>query len=117
MEEETTELDKENLKWQEVLTFFESRFGEDMDLQSILFLIGVQELGQGGKKFKKDEKISLLHIAVCRLLSEYGYYEFEGEDKDGWPHWKRNEKLPFLKPKEQEKLIKQAIFDYVKSQD
>ena len=30
--------------------------GEEIDLDAILFLIGVQELGVGKKRFKKDER-------------------------------------------------------------
>ena len=103
------EIEKE---WQMVLSRIRSQFGEDLDLQTVLFLIGVQELGKGHKNFGKDEKLGLMHIAVCTLLEGYGYYEFQGKDEDGWPHWKSTEKLPGLKPMEQERLIKQAIVLY-----
>jgi len=52
------------------------------------FLIGVQETGQGRKVFEKEEKQDLMHIGICKVLSLSGYYELEGLDKDGWPHWK-----------------------------
>ena len=80
----------------------------------ILFLIGVQELGKGPRKFSKRQKEELMHIANCRLFSELGFYELEGVDQDGWPHWKTNEKLPPLKPAQQQELVKQAIVDYFK---
>lgn len=99
--------------WQNALKKIQTVFGDNIDLQGALFIIGVHELGKGKSRFSKDQKLDLLHIAVCRLLSDYGYYEFEGTDKDGWPHYKRNEKLPHLKPLEQEKLIKQAIVNYM----
>ena len=57
------------------------------DLQTILFLIGVQELGRIPKeKFTKEEKRDLMHVAVCTLLEKDGYFEFEGRDQDGWQH-------------------------------
>lgn len=87
-------------------------FGEDIDLQAVLFLIGVQELGKGPKKFSKRQKLEVLHIAVCSLLVEYGYYEFEGYDQEGWPHYQRTEKLPSLNVKEQELLMKEAVVNY-----
>lgn len=90
------------------------QFGEDIDEQAILFLIGVQELGKGNVKLKKQEKLDVMHIAICTLLTPYGYYEYEGLDKDGWPHWKVNEKLPPLRPIQQELLIRQAIVEYFK---
>jgi hypothetical protein len=90
------------------------QFDGDIDLQGILFLIGVQELGKGRIKLNKNEKLDVMHIAICTLLTPYNYYEYEGLDKDGWPHWKVNEKLPPLKPAQQQQLIKQAIVDYFK---
>ena len=99
-------------EWQNVLKRVRSQFGEDIELQGVLFLIGVHELGKGHQVFGKDEKLGLIHIAVCTLLEGYGYYEFQGKDEDGWPHWKSTEKLPSLKPMEQERLVKQAIVLY-----
>lgn len=101
-----------DLKFQKALNQLEDQFGENIDLQGALFLIGVQELGKGARKFNKRQKLEVLHIAVCRLLSDYGYYEFEGYDKDGWPHYRRTEKLPGISPKEQEKLMKEAVVNY-----
>ena len=62
----------------------------------------------------KDEKINLLHIAICKLLSNYGYYEYAGKDNEGWPHWKTNTELPELKPGEQTRLMKEAAILYFK---
>ena len=86
--------------------------GDVLNLDSIIYLIGVQELGQGKKAFKKDEKINLMHIAICKLLEPYGYYEFDFFDKDGWPHYKIVTDLPNLKPGEQTVLMKEAIIHY-----
>ena len=73
-------------KWQETLEVASKNFGEKLDYSAILLLIGLQELGIFDLKFKKDQKLELMHIAVCTLLEPYGYYEFEGRDVDGWPH-------------------------------
>jgi hypothetical protein len=86
--------------------------GDVLNLDSIIYLIGVQELGQGKKAFKKDEKINLMHIAICKLLEPYGYYEFDFFDKDGWPHYNIVTDLPNLKPGEQAVLMKEAIIHY-----
>jgi len=101
-------------RWEDLVEFISKEFGqgETLDLQAILFLIGIQELGKGMCDFNKEEKMDLLHVAICRLLSNYGYYEFEGRDKDGWPHYKTNEKLPPLKPGEQTILMKEAAILY-----
>lgn len=101
-------------KWEKLVKKLSSRFspGEELDLNGILFLIGVQESGKGPRKFKKDEKINLMHIAICRLLEPYGFYSFEGFDEDGWPHYQLNEELPALKAGEQSILMKTAILSY-----
>jgi hypothetical protein len=87
--------------------------GKQVDLQGALFLIGVQELGQGIKIFSKEEKQDLMHIATCRVLSPLGYFRLLGHDADGWPIWEANEELPFLKMQEQDKLLKTCIADYL----
>ena len=86
--------------------------GDILNLDSIIYLIGVQELGQGKRVFKKDEKVNLMHIAICKLLEPYGYYEFDFFDKDGWPHYKLITDLPNLKHGEQTVLMKEAIIHY-----
>ena len=100
------------LRFRELTKELEKNFGPDLDTQAILFLIGVQELGQGYKEFTKQEKTELFHIAICTLLEPYGYYEFEGRDEDGWPHFKLCKQLPPLEHKEQQFLLKEAMLEY-----
>ncbi len=101
-------------RWERVVQILSDRFskGEDLDLDAIIYLIGVQELGKVHSKFKKDEKVNLMHIAICRLLEPYGYYEFDYVDREGWPHYKVRETLPPLKAGEQSVLMKEAIVNY-----
>lgn len=101
-------------RWEQLVTILSNKFadGETLDLDAIIYLVGIQELGQFHKKFKKDEKVNLMHIAICRLLEPYGYYEFDFFDKDGWPHYRVKEQLPPLKAGEQSVLMKSAIVDY-----
>ncbi|ARN78358.1 hypothetical protein BST97_10365 [Nonlabens spongiae] len=102
-------------RWVHTVAFFQERFGdgEEMDLDAILFIIGVQELGQLHRKFKKDEKLQLMHIAICRVLEPYGYYEFSHFDDEKWPHYELKENLPSLKAGEQSLLMKEAIVNYM----
>jgi hypothetical protein len=101
-------------RWENVVKILSNQFaeGDELDLDAIIYLIGVQELGKVKQTFKKDEKINLMHIAICRLLEPYGYYEFEFYDNDGWPHYKVKEELPPLKAGEQSVLMKEAIVNY-----
>jgi hypothetical protein len=81
--------------WASLIGSIESMIGKKpKDLNSVLFLIGVQELGKGKNFFSKEEKQDLMHIGICKVLSLSGYYELEGLDRDGWPHWKMVKKLP-----------------------
>ena len=99
--------------WEAAMKRAEERFGQPMDLQALLFVIGVNELGQGPRRLNKDQKIDVMHMAVCSLLEPYGYYEFLGKDQDGWPHFERTERLPKLGANEQEKLMKEAVLSYI----
>ena len=69
-------------------------------------------MGKGHLKLNKNQKLDVIHIAVCALLSLWGYYEFKGSDEERWPYWKSTKKLPNLSPKEQDKLIKDTVIEY-----
>ena len=101
-------------KWEYLKTKLSQQFadGDELNIDGIIYLIGVQELGQGHRTFKKDEKMNLMHIAICKLLESYGYYEFDFFDEEGWPHYKSLTELPVLKPGEQAVLMKEAIINY-----
>ncbi len=103
--------------WQKLRFFIAETIGKKpTDLNSILFLIGVQELGQGQKVFTKEQKQDLMHIAICRVLSIAGFYELDGIDEEGWPHWKLIKKLPFNDLLLQEKLLKHFTLEYFKQE-
>lgn len=103
--------------WNLLIGTLESMIGKrPTDLNAVLFLIGVQELGKGTHHFSKEEKQDLMHIAICRVLSISGFYELEGIDEDGWPHWKPGKPLPHFDLLEQEKLLKMHVIDYFKEE-
>ena len=101
-------------KWHAVLRQVAEKMGgrKPKDLNAVLFLIGIQELGQGAKLFSKEEKQDLMHIAICKVLSYSGFYELEGLDEGGWPHWKLVKALPHFDLLEQEKLLKIHVLEY-----
>jgi hypothetical protein len=98
--------------WRLLQKELEERFGMPVDFQAALYLIGVQELGKWQQKFKKDDKVNIMHIAICTLLEPYGYYEYKGRDDDGWPHWETKSQLPPLKSGQQLVLMKEAMLTY-----
>jgi hypothetical protein len=109
---ELSETDDLALAWKALLMHLEPTFGRLPDLNAILFLIGVQELGQGLRAFSKEEKQDLMHWAICRVLSISEFYEAEGKDKDGWVHWKPTKKMPYLDLNTQEKVLQEHILLY-----
>jgi hypothetical protein len=99
--------------WSSLLSSMEAMIGvKPKDLNAVLFLIGVQELGKGKKIFSKEEKQDLMHIGICKVLSLSGYYRLEGLDQDGWPHWEMIKKLPHFDLLEQERLLKMHVIEY-----
>jgi len=101
-------------RWDYLVEKLSEKFsdGDPLELDAIIYLVGVQELGQYHRKYKKDDKLDLMHIAICRLLEPYGFYEFSFFDEDGWPHYNVLEELPSLKAGEQTVLMKEAIVSY-----
>ncbi|WP_430908781.1 hypothetical protein [Maribacter sp. 2-571] len=101
-------------RWEMLVKKLSDQFsdGDALELDSIIYLVGIQELGQYHRKYKKDQKLDLMHIAICRLLEPYGYYAFDFFDEEGWPHYTVKEELPPLKAGEQSILMKEAIVGY-----
>src|SRR5579862_5069672 len=99
-------------RWWNLEAKLVERFGKKPDVEAILFLIGVQEFGEIRKKFSKEQKQDLMHIAICHLLAPSGYYEMEKVDEEGWPHFKQLKQLPVMNMIEQENFLKDHILLY-----
>lgn len=99
-------------RWWNLEAKLAERFGKKPDMEAILFLIGIQEFGQLKDKFTKEQKQDLMHVAVCSLLSESGYYALEGTDDEGWPHFKQLKPMPELNAIEQENFLKDHVLLY-----
>ena len=105
------------VRWLKLRIKLKERFGIKPDMDGILFLIGIQELGSGKQDFNKEEKQDLMHIAVCTVLSLSGYYVAEGNDEEGWPHFKQLKPLPGFIMIEQENFLKDHILLYFQNQN
>ena len=106
-----------NTRWKELQDRIAADFDSDTpDIKVLLFLIGVQELGKGPQKFSKRQKEELMHIATCKLFSMMGFYELEGLDQDGWPHWKLVKTIPNYTLMEQEMVLKSLIITYFETE-
>lgn len=102
--------------WEELLDQLNTLVGKrPADLNAVLFLIGVQELGKGPIRFSKEAKQDLMHIAVCRVLSQSSFYTLGGYDKDGWPMWTLAKPLPPGDLMAQENFLKKHVILYFQS--
>lgn len=105
------------LRWWKLEEKMMEKFGKKPDMEAILFLIGIQEFGNIRKKFSKEQKQDLMHVAVCSLLSQSGYYKLEGHDDDGWPHFLQLKELPAYNMIEQENFIKDHVLLYFETNE
>jgi hypothetical protein len=105
---------KLDFEWLRIRHLVKDQLGRDTlpDLNALLLLIGIQELGRWKETFTKEEKQDLMHIAVCRLLSVDGYYVFKGRDADGWPHWEEVIPVTVDGVNNQEQFLKEKVIQY-----
>lgn len=99
-------------KWDRLMVWFQNEFKMEADVDAMLFMIGVQELGKGFEEFSKTQKLELIHIGVCAVLLEEGYYRVSHIDSDGWPHYTLVKKLPYIRGQQQSSFIKKNILTY-----
>jgi hypothetical protein len=99
-------------RWWQLEAKLIDRFGKKPDLEAILFLIGINETGFVGDKISKEQKQDLMHVAVCTILQQSGFYILEGKDEDGWPHFKQIKELPVFNLHEQENFLKDHVLLY-----
>jgi hypothetical protein len=104
-------------RWWKLEEKLMERFGKKPDVETILFLIGIQELGDVNAKYTKEQKQDLMHVAVCTVLMPSGYYEIEGVDADGWPHFKQLKAMPELDAFQQELFLKDHILLYFQNHE
>ena len=103
------------VRWLKLRIKLKEQFGIKPDMNGVLLLIGVQELGQGPQEFSKEQKQDLMHIAICTVLMPSGYYQFDGHDEQGWPHFTQLKALPAFDLIEQENFLKDHILLYFQS--
>lgn len=100
------------VRWLKLRIMLKERYGIKPEMDGILFLIGVQELGSGKQEYTKEQKQDLMHIAVCTLLAQSGFYQLAGYDEEGWPHFNQLKALPEFNVYEQENFLKDHVLLY-----
>ena len=104
-------------RWWKLEQKLMERFGKKPDMEAILFMIGIQELGDIREKFSKEQKQDLMHLAICTILTPSGFYELSHVDEDGWPHFKQLKPMENMQPFEQENFLKDHILLYFQQND
>lgn len=112
MTEEQDDITRLLERWGRLIGILTTRFGKKPDIEAILFLIGVRELGATPDEFTKEQKVDLMHIAICAIFAPDGYFRLDHQDQDGWPHWEQLKPLPHVDIFSQELLLKSYIVDY-----
>ncbi len=104
------------VRWWKLEQKLMERFQKKPDVESVLFMIGIQELGDIQETFTKEQKQDLMHIAICTVLMPSGYYEVSHVDEDGWPHFKQLKSMSSMHAMEQENFLKDHILLYFQNQ-
>ncbi len=100
--------------WEALSQALELRFQKKLNLEAILLLIGMHEMNIYQKGIKKEVKVDLMHIGLCKLLENDGYYEINHYDEDGWPIYELKKPLPDLSLASQIDFIQSKMVEYFK---
>ncbi len=76
--------------WNELCEALNKLFGIEVDLNGVLFLVGIRERGLVFQPFTKEEKLNLINLGSCTLFQEMGLVNLCGEGNDGWPIFHQN---------------------------
>lgn len=112
MAEENNPILVRKQKWLKLRLSLKERFGRVADLNAVLMLIGIREVGKVKPKYEKEEKEDLMHVATCTVLAQHGYYKLTGHDGDGWPHYVEATPLPAMNAREQEHFLIECVIKY-----
>ena len=102
--------------WDNLTIFLKDNFGIDENLPSVLFLIGLQESGQGFKAYDQQEKTEIIKHAQIKLLARENFYIPLSVGKIKESSWIENPNMPIPSEAVLEKLLKTLILDYFNEQ-
>ncbi len=100
------------LAWDELRLRLSKQFQVSADYEFILFIVGIQELGQGFRDFSRQEKMDLISLARCRVLVRLGYLKETGVDGQGWPIFETLKSMDSMLASYQNQLIKKGMIEY-----
>lgn len=100
--------------WDELCDYLADKFGIEVDLNVVLFLVGVRERGLIFQQFTKEEKLSLINLGSCVLFKEMGLVEERGIDSDGWPVFRQKSVVSGISEARKKKTLQECAVCYFK---
>ncbi|MEI7828745.1 MAG: hypothetical protein WCI31_03190 [Prolixibacteraceae bacterium] len=100
--------------WIELCNHLGKQFDIDIDLNGVLFLVGIRERGLTFQPFSKEEKLSLINLGSCTLYQEMGLTEKTGIDGDGWPIFTQKALAPVIPEERKHKVLQDCALKYFK---
>jgi hypothetical protein len=101
-----------NEQWETFLLKASKAFNVMANYEFLLFIIGIQELGQGYKAYSKQEKMDLINLALSKLMTLNGMMVETGRDNEGWPTFEVVGDKKELLPSELDKVLKISMMAY-----
>lgn len=98
--------------WDELCNFLSDKFGNEVDLSVVLFLVGVRERGLCFQEFSKEEKLNLINFGGCVLFKEMGLVEEKGVDSEGWPVFKQKSVVFSITEERKNKILQECAINY-----
>ncbi len=101
-------------RWPQLQEWTRRRFGKRADVEGVLFLIGLQELGRGAAPdLDKARKEQILLEGTFCAFETLGYYERTGIEDNGHWIWEQRKSMPAdLTKAEEEVMLRQAALAY-----
>jgi hypothetical protein len=98
--------------WTELCALLGKQFDLEVDLNGVLFLVGIRERGLTLQPFTKEEKLSLINLGSCTLFLEMGLLEKTGTDPEGWPTFKQKSLAPVIPEERKYKILQDCAVKY-----
>lgn len=98
--------------WEELCEHLGRQFGIEVDLNGVLFLVGIRERGLAFQSFTKEEKMNLINLGSCTLYLEMGLTETTGTDEEGWPLFRQKTLAPSIPEGRKHKILQECALRY-----
>ena len=98
--------------WKDLCDSLGKMFGIEVDLNGVLFLVGIRERGLIFGQFTKEEKVNLINLGSCTLYREMGLVDLIGVDKEGWPVFRQKALAPMIAEELKLKTLQDCALKY-----